>query len=99
MASYSIIRFDFLPGTIVLEDGEPTNWRVRAPLQQGLDAGLRPDLIAALGANKDRVVGRVVCRIEDGTEALAALYLDAEGGLHWGEPFPVAENVPRENDG
>ena len=82
MASYSSERFDFLPGALVFENDERTKWRVRVPAQQGLDAGLRPDAIAALDADKDRIVGRVICRFKNGRPALAALYLDAEGGLH-----------------
>jgi len=78
MASYQIERFEFLPGCIVFEGDDRTKWSVRLPAQQGLDAGLGADPIAALGANKDRIVGRVICRFEDGTPALAALYLDAE---------------------
>ena len=93
MASCSSERFDFLPGALVFENDERTKWRVRVPAQQGLDAGLRPDAIAALGAEIDRIVGRVICRFKDGRPALAALYLDAEGGLHWGKPFPAPETV------
>jgi hypothetical protein len=91
MASYQVDGFEFLPGCIVFEGDERTKWCVCLPSQRGLDAGLGADAITALGANKDRIVGRAVCRLEDGTPALAALYLDAEERLHWGEPYATGE--------
>src|SRR5262245_19603612 len=93
MTSYSFERFDFLPGAIVFGDEAHRQWRVCVPEQHGVDAGLGPDALAALGADNERIVGRVVCRLEDGTPAVAALYLDVEGGLHWGKPFPAPEAV------
>jgi hypothetical protein len=87
MASYQIEAFEFLSGCIVFEDDERTKWRVRLPPEGLLDCGLGSDALAALGADKDRVVGRVICRLKDGAPALAALYLDSGGELHWGEPY------------
>lgn len=97
MTSYEIHRFEFLPDAVELLNDEGSKWRVRLPPNgSSLDAGLRPDHIAALGAFKERVVGRLVCRFKDGTPALAALYLDMEGHLHWGKPFPAP---PETEDG
>jgi len=91
MTSYLIEGFEFLPGAIVFEDEHRTKWRVCVPPQSGLDLGLGTDVISALGANKDRIVGRVICRFKDGTPASSALYLDAGGDLHWSDPLPVQD--------
>ena len=88
-SGYQIEAFEFLPDAIEFLSDDGSKWRVRPSLDGVLNGGSWADLFAAFGTEVDRIVGRVVCRLKDGTPAMGALYLDAEGHLHWTSPVPV----------
>ena len=54
-----------------------------------LKSTIRPDVVPAICAVDERAVGQIVGELEDGTAAIRALYLDADGSLSQGPILPV----------
>ena len=55
-----------------------------------VDRSERPDDESTLAALGDGVVGMLVGNLKDGTPAIAALYLNADGSVRHGSPQPKA---------
>jgi hypothetical protein len=67
------------------------NGGVGLPLECSFNRTVRSDSVPAICAVDDRAVGQIVGKLKDGTPAIRALYLDAQGALSHGPVLPMTE--------